>query len=56
MQHQLDKAIEESHKALEHDPYNVAINMQLGKNFIYASKYDLAVEQLHKTLTFDSDW
>jgi len=56
MQHQLDKAIEESHKALEHDPYNVAINMQLGKNFIYASKYDLAVEQLHKTLTFDSTY
>ena len=54
MRHQFDKAIEESHKALEHDPYNVSINMQLGKNFIYAGHYNQAVEQLKKTLAFDS--
>jgi TolB-like protein/Tfp pilus assembly protein PilF len=54
MRHQFDKAIEESRKALEHDPYNVSINMQLGKNFIYAGQYNLALEQLQKTLAFDS--
>ncbi|HEY3386277.1 MAG TPA: adenylate/guanylate cyclase domain-containing protein [Saprospiraceae bacterium] len=54
MLHEFEKAIEESRKALEHDPYNVSINMQLGKNYIYAGQYKLALEQLQKTLAFDS--
>ncbi len=54
MRRQYDKAIEESRKALLHDPYNITINMQLGKNLIYAGQYQLAVEHLQKTLSFDS--
>jgi len=54
MRHQFDKAIEESRTALSHDPYNLTINMQLGKNLIYAGQYQLAVDQLQKTISFDS--
>ena len=54
MQLQFDKAIEESRKALARDPYNTIINMQLGKNYIYAGDCSLAVDQLQKTLLFDS--
>ena len=54
MRHQFDKAIEESRTALLHDPYNLTINMQLGKNLIYAGQYQLAVDQLQKTISFDS--
>jgi TolB-like protein/class 3 adenylate cyclase/Tfp pilus assembly protein PilF len=54
MRRQFDKAIEESRKALSHDPYNITINIQLGQNFIYAGQYQRSVEQLQKTLTFDS--
>ena len=54
MRRQYDKAIEESHKALLHDPYNITINMQLGKNLIYAGQFQLAIEHLQKTLSFDS--
>lgn len=56
MRHQFDKAIEESFKALARDPYNVTINMQLGKNYIYAGQFQDAIKQLEKTLAFDSTY
>ncbi len=54
MRHEFEKAVEESKKALLHDPYNTTINMQLGKNLIYAGQFQLAADQLQKTLVFDS--
>ena len=54
MRHEFEKASEESRKALLFDPYNITINMQLGKNLIYAGQFQAAVAQLHKTIIFDS--
>lgn len=53
---QFDQAIDESRKALDLDPYNLILNTQLGKNFIYAGDMLNAVEQLQKTLMFDSSY
>ena len=54
MRHEFEKAEAESRKALLRDPYNLTINMQLGKNQIYAGQFPVAVDQLQKTILFDS--
>jgi adenylate cyclase len=51
---EFDEAIEDSRKALALDPYNIIINNQMGKNLIYKGDMMLAVEQMQKTLLFDS--
>jgi serine/threonine-protein kinase len=49
-----DEAIADSRKALSLDPYNIIINNQMGKNMIYKGDMAQAVEQMQKTLLFDS--
>ena len=51
---EFDNAIDDSKKALALDPYNIIINNQMGKNLIYKGDMALAVEQMQKTLLFDS--
>lgn len=49
-----DRGIEEIKKARDIDPLSVAINWVLGRNYYFAGKYDLAEEQLRKTINISS--
>jgi tetratricopeptide (TPR) repeat protein len=54
MRRQFEKAMEASQMALSIDPYSSVINNQLATNFIYAGHFQKALEQLRKTLAYDS--
>ncbi len=54
MRKQFNKAIYESEAALQIEPYSLIINTQLGTNYIFAGEFAKAVDQLKKTVEFDS--
>ena len=51
---QYEAALQESKTALEIDPYSLIINSQYGKHLSYSGKLSMAVEQLLKTIEYDS--
>jgi tetratricopeptide (TPR) repeat protein len=51
-----EQAIAEAKRALELDPFSVAINGGLGDAFFYARKYDQAIEQMQKTVQMDPNF
>ncbi|MEO6107332.1 MAG: tetratricopeptide repeat protein, partial [Cyclobacteriaceae bacterium] len=54
MHKEFEKAFAESQIALKHEPYSLIINTHIGINYIYAGKYQEAVNHLQKTIGFDS--
>lgn len=44
------ESISELERAQQLDPLSLPINTDLGQSFYFAEQYDLAIEQLHKTL------
>ena len=52
----VEEGIAESKRAVELDPFSVEVAETAGQNFYYAQQYDLAVEQLDKTLKMDSHY
>ncbi len=54
MRKQFEESTKEVQVALEFEPYSTIINTQLGINYTYEGKFTLAVDQLKKTLEFDS--
>ncbi|GAC1662421.1 MAG: hypothetical protein NVS9B9_24190 [Ktedonobacteraceae bacterium] len=48
-----DESLIESKLSLETDPLSLIINTHLGWYFIYTHRYELAIEQLQKTLEMD---
>jgi serine/threonine protein kinase/tetratricopeptide (TPR) repeat protein len=53
----LEAGIAEFKRALELDPLSLVINRELaGTGYYYARKYDLAIEQLHKTIEMDPNF
>jgi tetratricopeptide (TPR) repeat protein len=44
------ESIAELERAQQLDPLSLPINTDLGQSFYFAGQYDLAIEQLHKTL------
>jgi TolB-like protein/Tfp pilus assembly protein PilF len=51
-----DEAIAEGHRAQELDPFSLIINADLGYDYIYARRYDQAIEQLRKTIEMDQSF
>ncbi len=51
---QFEKAFRESQAALEQEPYSPIINAQLGSLYVYAGEFDKALDQLQRTIGFDS--
>src|SRR6266508_2938746 len=49
-----DDAIAEGKRAVELDPLSLVINTDLGSNYSYARRYDVASAQLRKTLEMDA--
>ena len=49
----LEEAIGSLKRAQEFDPLSLTINAVLGGMFCFARKYDLSIEQCHKTLEMD---
>ncbi len=54
MRKQFEESTKQLQVALEIEPYSTIINTQLGINYTYEGKFTLAVDQLKKTLEFDS--
>jgi eukaryotic-like serine/threonine-protein kinase len=52
----VEEGIAESKRAVELDPLSVEVSETAGQNFYYARQYDLAIEQLRKTLDLDSHY
>jgi eukaryotic-like serine/threonine-protein kinase len=52
----IDEGIAESKLAAKLDPLSVEINETAGQNFYYARRYDLAIDQLQRTLELDSNY
>ena len=52
----VQEGIAESKRAVELDPLSVEVSETAGQNFYHAHQYDLAIEQLHKTLDLDSHY
>jgi len=52
----IEQGIGEIKKALALDPLSTNVNYVLGRNLYYAKKYDLAYEQLKKTLALDPNF
>jgi eukaryotic-like serine/threonine-protein kinase len=52
----VEEGIAESKRAVELDPLSVEVSETAGQNFYYAHQYDLAIEQLRKTLDLDSHY
>jgi TolB-like protein/Tfp pilus assembly protein PilF len=48
-----EEGIKEVKKALELDPLSVSVNWVLGRNYYFARQYDLAYNQLKKTIALD---
>lgn len=53
---QPEKSLAEIKLALELDPYDLGINIHLGWHFLYARKYDAAIEQFQKTLDVNPEF
>lgn len=51
-----EQAIAEAKRALELDPFSVAINAGLGWAFFHARSYDQAIDQLQKTVQMDPNF
>jgi len=51
-----EESLAESKRSLELDPLGLIINTHLGWYYIYARQYDLAIEQLGKTLEIDPSY
>ena len=51
---QFESALKESEAALKIDPYSLIINTQYGMHLRYAGKLSKAIDQLKKTLEYDS--
>lgn len=51
---QFEKSFGESEAALKIEPYSLSINTQLGANYVYAGEMQKAIEQLNKTIGYDS--
>lgn len=51
-----DEAIAEGKRAQELDPFSLIINADLGYDYIYARRYDQAIEQLRKTIEMDQSF
>jgi TolB-like protein/Flp pilus assembly protein TadD len=51
-----DEAIAEGKRAQELDPLSLIINADLGYDYIYARRYDQAIEQLRKTIEMDQSF
>jgi len=51
-----DLGIEETKKAVELDPLSPWVNWVLGRNYFMSGQYDLAHDQLLKTLSLDSNF
>jgi tetratricopeptide (TPR) repeat protein len=49
-----EKGVEQTRKARDLEPLSVSINWALGRNYYYAGQYDLAEEQLKKTISINS--
>ena len=56
MHARFDEAIAEMKRALELDPLSLIINADLGQSYTYARSYDLAAEQLRKTIEMDQNF
>jgi adenylate cyclase len=52
----LDQTRAAIQRAQELDPLSLIINATVGQEFYYAREYDLAIEQLRKTLALDSNF
>jgi tetratricopeptide (TPR) repeat protein len=52
----VEEGIAESKRGVELDPLSVEVSETAGQNYYYAHKYDLAIEQLHKTLNLGSHY
>jgi tetratricopeptide (TPR) repeat protein len=52
----IDESLAESKRALELDQFSLIINTHLGWHYIYAHQYDLAIEQLRKTIEMDPNY
>jgi Flp pilus assembly protein TadD len=52
----VEEGIAESKQAVELDPLSVEVSETAGQNFYFAHQYDLAIEQLRKTLDLDSHY
>lgn len=46
----IEESLAECHRALELEPFDLEINQHLGWYYLFARQYDLAIEQLLKTL------
>jgi serine/threonine protein kinase/Tfp pilus assembly protein PilF len=53
---QVEDGIAESKRAVELDPLSVEISETAGQNFYFAHQYDLAIEQLGKTIGLDPNY
>ena len=53
---QMEESLAECKLALELDPFNLEINLHLGRHYLIAQQYDLAIGQLEKTLTLQPDF
>jgi len=51
-----DEGIEEVKRAVQLDPLSLIINADLGDIYIHAFQYDLAIEQLHRTIEMDPNF
>jgi serine/threonine protein kinase/Tfp pilus assembly protein PilF len=56
IQGRLDEAIAEAQKARDIDPLSLAINENVGDILYLARRYELAIEQLRKTLELDPNY
>jgi len=52
----VEEGIAESKRAAELDPLSVEVSETAGQNFYYGRHYDLAIEQLRKTLDLDPNY
>jgi len=52
----VQESLAESKTALELDPLNLILNTHLGWHYLTAHQYDLAIEQLKKTLEMDANY
>jgi TolB-like protein/Flp pilus assembly protein TadD len=53
---QVDRGLAELMKARDLDPLSLIINTNLGLNFYFARRYDLAIEQLERTLELEPNF
>jgi tetratricopeptide (TPR) repeat protein len=51
-----EESLAESKRALEIDQLGLIMNVHLGWHYLYAHKYDLAIEQFQKTLEMDPNY